>query len=700
MEDVIELPLITKRKFTYHPAHESESKTSIFSNESRDENDEKSLFSEEQESDDDDTSQEENSPIPMVAATISTKDDPSLPSITFRFWALSSVGPFNVKEHVCIAVATGSGGGSAYGTDIIAIQELFYKQEVNFLQGILLLLSTQMIGYGLAGFLRKYLVRPSNMVWPSNLVFASMFNTLHGNAKDTKNQLRFFKITLLIVFIWQFLPQYFFTWLTSIAVLCLVFPAHSTIKKLGSGYHGVGILDFSLDWNAIGQSAPLYTPFFSCVNWYFGVILGAWVIAPLLYFNNVLEAQRFPFLATYGLDKNGERYNQTALIDPFTGSLNETAYEEIGPVYLSVTFASSYFFSFVLFPAALSHVFLFYGKDIWQRFKANKSEEKEDIHLKMMKVYPDIPNWWYGVIFFMMLFVAIFLGYTTEANLPWWGVLLAVGLAAFMVLPIGVIQAISNNCVGLNVIAEILCGYVLPGRPIANVYFKCYGYMAMSQCLWLVSDLKLGLYMKIPPKAMFISQTWGTFLGVFINYWVLKLIIAAKRPFLDGTMLDPTGQWTGFRSQMFNTQSVLWGLIGPTRTFGKDSLYHPLLWGFFIGFVAPIPLYFLHRKYPSVRFDLVNVPIICSGLTMFPGTYTNFIIMGFGTCILSQYWCQRHHYSLYKKYNYILSAALDSGTQFATLFIFFFLDGVMKISSPEWWGNNRETQGERCFGPD
>jgi len=36
-----------------------------------------------------------------------------------------------------------------------------------------------------------------------------------------------------------------------------------------------------------------------------------------------------------------------------------------------------------------------------------------------------------------MLMIAIMLGYSTEANLPWWGLLLAIGLAVVMVLPIG-----------------------------------------------------------------------------------------------------------------------------------------------------------------------------------------------------------------------------------------------------------------------
>ncbi|CAG8519807.1 8088_t:CDS:10 [Dentiscutata erythropus] len=554
----------------------------------------------------------ENSPIPMVAAAVSVKDDPSLPCTTIRFWVLSTLftslgaavsefyyfrsngvgysiffvllasyivgkwmarvlpvdefkfykwkftlnpGPFNIKEHVLIAVAAGAGGGSAYGTDIIAIQDLFYNQHPGFFLGMLLLMSTQMIGYGLAGFLRKYLVRPANMLWPSNLVFSSLFSTLHGDVSDTQDKLKFFITTFTIMFVWQFVPQFMFPLLTSIALLCLIKPYNNDIFRLGSGYHGLGILNFSLDWNAIGQPGPLYTPWWAQVNWYVGVIVGSWIIAP------ILMAKKFPLLATYSLNKDGERYNQSTIIDFNTGSLNETAYKEYGPVYLSVTFAVGYFYSFIAFTAAITHVALFYGNEIWDRFKASRSEEVEDIHCKMMRNYE-------------------------------------------------------------------------------------------------------GHYMKIPPKAMFTAQMWGTVVGAFINYWTLQLIIYAKRPFLDGTMRDPTGQWTGYRSQVFNTASIIWGLIGPGRTFGSDSMYHPLLWGFLIGFLAPVPFYFLHKKFPKAKFNLVTIPLICNGLSILPGTYTNFIITGFIASYLSQRWAF-HRYP--------------------------------KVSFPEWWGNNLETQGERCF---
>jgi len=59
---------------------------------------------------------------------------------------------------------------------------------------------------------------------------------------------------------------------------------------------------------------------------------------------------------------------------------------------------------------------------------------------------------------------------------------------------------------GLNVITEDAMGLIMPGYPVANVCFKVYGYMSMSQAVAFLSDFKLGHYMKIPPKSMFLVQ--------------------------------------------------------------------------------------------------------------------------------------------------------------------------------------------------
>ena len=71
-------------------------------------------------------------------------------------------------------------------------------------------------------------------------------------------------------------------------------------------------------------------------------------------------------------------------------------------------------------------------------------------------------------------------------------------------------MAITNQQVGLNVLTELIIGYVLPGRPIAMMLFKTWGYITLTQALQFTSDFKLGHYMKIPHRPMFWCQVVGT----------------------------------------------------------------------------------------------------------------------------------------------------------------------------------------------
>lgn len=62
----------------------------------------------------------------------------------------------------------------------------------------------------------------------------------------------------------------------------------------------------------------------------------------------------------------------------------------------------------------------------------------------------------------------------------------------------------------MNVITELIIRYMYPGKPLANVTFKTYGYASMVQAITFLSDFKLGHYMKIPPKYMLIVQLVAT----------------------------------------------------------------------------------------------------------------------------------------------------------------------------------------------
>ena len=55
---------------------------------------------------------------------------------------------------------------------------------------------------------------------------------------------------------------------------------------------------------------------------------------------------------------------------------------------------------------------------------------------------------------------------------PVWAFVLALIIAFVYVIPIGMIQAITNQQIGLNVITELIIGYILPGKPIAMMMFK------------------------------------------------------------------------------------------------------------------------------------------------------------------------------------------------------------------------------------
>ncbi len=71
-------------------------------------------------------------------------------------WSLNP-GPFNIKEHAVITVMASVSFAVAYSTDIILAQLVFYKQDFGLIFQLLLTISTQSLGYGIAGVMRKFL---------------------------------------------------------------------------------------------------------------------------------------------------------------------------------------------------------------------------------------------------------------------------------------------------------------------------------------------------------------------------------------------------------------------------------------------------------------------------------------------------------------------------------------------------------------
>jgi len=64
--------------------------------------------------------------------------------------------------------------------------------------------------------------------------------------------------------------------------------------------------------------------------------------------------------------------------------------------------------------------------------------------------------------------------------------ILAILIALIFYVPVGIVAAISNFELGINVITEFIAAYALPGKPIANMTFKVYGYMVYTILLRLI----------------------------------------------------------------------------------------------------------------------------------------------------------------------------------------------------------------------
>ncbi|KAI9361229.1 OPT oligopeptide transporter protein-domain-containing protein [Zopfochytrium polystomum] len=660
-----------------------------------------------------------------------------LPTAKFAGGLTLNPGKFNFKEHALIYVAASCGGNTAYALyNIVGQKYQLYQDGLSTVACVFFAIVTQCFGYGLAGLCRRYLVRPAAMLWPGNLSTIALLNSLHEqNQTSTDGNLKlsrfaFFWIAAGIIFVYEWFPLIIMPVLPAVAILCYVAPKLSNnsaepssytakvMRGLGSPASGLGLLSFAFDWSIIGTQAPITTPLWALLNQFLGMWFMLWLVVPLVWVNNAFgkdfDIGTNPYdgpngtgsfslglaLNTAGLfDNNGTYVVSRSLVDKTTLTLKEDLYESLKPMRISAYFAVEYLASFIVFASALVHVGLWYGADIWRRFRtAMRDLDTTDVHAKMMDVYPDVPDLWYIILLAINLLVAIAVCQWGGFDLPWWGVILGLLLALVSIIPIGTIQAISGQQIGLNVMSEFLIGLILPGRIAAVMAFKTLSYMSMYQGLLLVSDLKLGHYIKIPPRAMFTVQLVGTILASIVNVFVAFGIYESfGRTDKDSYVVpgdpssgkawklqvDPPNGWWAANFNVFLNAGAIWGAIGPARFFGPGSPYVATLWGFLVGAVAPVIPYLLHRQYPDGYWHLINIPIIA----VFPAQVNSLrsdVIMPLVVGVIVNYYIKKYNHAWWKKYAYVMSAAFDSGTAVAitVVFLIFTVNANYQIALP------------------
>jgi OPT family small oligopeptide transporter len=500
---------------------------------------------------------------------------------------------------------------------------------------------------------------------------------------------------MICSFCYYVFPGYLFSTLSSVSWVCWIWPRSVTAQQIGSGLSGLGLGAFGFDWSTIAAFlfSPLISPFFAIMNVLAGYLLVVYFAVPLAYWGtNMYNAKTFPIFSSHLFTAQGQNYNISQIVNN-KFELDLAAYNQSGQVHLSLFFALSYGFGFATIASTITHVSLFYGKEIWDRTVAASKNNRPDIHTKLMRKYPDIPQWWFYSLLGGTLAIAFALCgfYKEEVQLPWWGLLFACALASFFTLPISIITATTNQTPGLNIITEYLMGYILPGKPIANVCFKVYGYMSMSQAVSFLSDFKLGHYMKIPPRSMFLVQFIGTIVAGTVNLGTAWWMLGSVKNICQTDLLAANSPWTCPGDRVFFDASVIWGLVGPKRIFGNLGVYPLLNWFFLGGAAAPVIVWLAHKAFPNVKWiPLINIPVLLGSTAYMPPAtavnYASWITVG----TIFNYFIFKYRKAWWLRYNYVLSAGLDAGLAFMAILLYFALG--LNDTSINWWGAG----GEHC----
>ena len=235
-----------------------------------------------------------------------------------------------------------------------------------------------------------------------------------GKGKLTR--IHFFGIVAILSFTYYAIPNYLVTVVTSVSWLCWAFTNSVTVHQLASGYYGLGLGTFAFDWGTIESflGTPLASPWFTIWNFFVGFMAVAWVIVPVVYWNNFYDAKRYPILSSGLFLESGAHFHVHHVINTDT-TLNVTAYDLYGAPHLSGFFAMAYLFGFAGLTATVVHVALWYGRDIVVQTMQAAAETKPGIHTRLMQRYPPLHEWWFLILLTSTLIASLglLLGRTT-----------------------------------------------------------------------------------------------------------------------------------------------------------------------------------------------------------------------------------------------------------------------------------------------
>jgi hypothetical protein len=231
------------------------------------------------------------------------------------------------------------------------------------------------------------------------------------------------------------------------------------------------------------------------------------------------------------------------------------------------------------------------------------------------------------------------------------------------------IAATTGQYLGLNVVTELIIGYALPGRPIAMMLFKTWGYITMVQAIIFMSDFKFAHYMKIAPRPMFFCQVVATVVAGTVQLGVQAWMFSNIEGFCDSDQKDGficPGLAVFGNASIIVSKLVLahtfcirwlkdvvlqWGVIGPGRLFSHGQLYYGLVFFFLAGILAPLLQWILLKKFRIGFLRYINFPVAFGGTGNKPPATPLNCMLSVVVCFIFNYIVRRRHFDWWAKYN-------------------------------------------------
>lgn len=626
-------------------------------------------------------------------------------------------GPFTKKEHMLITIMANVAYNTPYTNYIIWVQYLpqYFDQPYasHVAYQILIALATNFIGYGIAGICRRFLVYPSYCVWPASLVTIALNSAFHTGGNPPVegpfrgvwriSRLKFFYLMFGAMFIWFWFPNYIFTSLSKFNWLSWISPHHRNLNIITGINNGLGMNPFpTWDWNVLlwDSADPLMVPFFSTFNRFIGAFASFWIVLAFWY-SNVYNTGYLPINTNRVYDNMGKLYNISRAVDD-KGMFDQQGYENYSPPFLGAGNVVIYMFFFAIYTSTLTYAILYHRHEIAMGFKVLfKSLRKKtplenehilDVHNRLMKSYKEVPEWWYMICLACAIALGIsgIVGWDTHTS-P--GVVFyGLALCVVFVIPVGIIKAMTGIEITLNVLAEFIGGSWVDGNALAMNYFKSFGYVTCAHAVWFCNDLKLAHYTKIPPRQTFAAQMVATFLSTLVCVGVLNFQLMHIR---NVCTEEAQFKLTCPGVNTFFTSSVLWGTVGPQKTFGHQGQYSEMLVGFPLGVIIVVVFWLLNRRYPDWTWtrQIHPVAIMYGGIVWAPYNMS-YVWPSVPIAYFSWIYLKSRYVGLWSKYNFVLSAAWSCGIAISGVIIFFSLQYRNKPLN--WWGNEVSEQG--CEG--